>query len=88
MTVLLKTLNIILVMTMKISEVNNMEHIIEVLKTNSCLNSKQISAMIYRRYGERVSPQSISGKLRTMVARGEAATSNCGNGAMVYWLIK
>lgn len=65
-----------------------MEHIVEVLKTNSCLNSKQISAMIYRRYGEHISPQSISSKLRTLVARGEAAASNCGNGAMVYWLTK
>lgn len=63
-----------------------MEHIIAVLKENSCLNSKQIAAMVYRKYGETVSPRSVSGKLKTMVAKGEAATSNCGNGATVYWL--
>ena len=66
---------------------NNMERIMEVLKINSCLNSKQISAMIYRRYGERVTPQSISGNLRSLVSKGKAGYSNCGNGSKVYWLI-
>ena len=63
-----------------------MEHITEVLKEHSCLNSKQIAAMVYRRYGETISPQSVAGKMRSLVAKGEAATSNCGNGAIVYWL--
>lgn len=64
-----------------------MELVIKTLKEHSCLSAKQISAFIYHNYGINKTPQSISGNLRSLVSKGKAGYSNCGNGSKVYWLI-
>ena len=65
----------------------NKEMIIDVLKDCGCQNSTQIKGAIYRKFGENISPQSISGNLRTLISIGYAAKSpDPTNNKMVYWL--
>ena len=64
----------------------NQEAVKNILTMNSCLGAKEISARCKRILGLDISPAKVSGALRAMVARGEAASSNCGVGQTVYWL--
>ena len=61
------------------------EMIINVLTEHPCLNSNEIKGFLYRKYGESISPQSISGTLRPLVAQGRVGKDN-HTGKMVYWM--
>lgn len=60
--------------------------IYNVLKDYGCSNTFQIKGMVFRAYGEHISEASISGQLRSLVAKGIAAKSPNGAGKMVYWI--
>lgn len=64
----------------------NKEMIIEVLKKHSCLTSFEIKGFIYRTYNVNLTPASISGTLRPVIAAGLAAASKNSDGKTVYWL--
>ncbi len=64
----------------------NKEMIISVLKDFDCMNSVQIKGAIYRKFGESISPQSISGTMRPLISAGYAGKSPDSSGKMVYWL--
>ena len=61
------------------------EMIINVLSDHPCLNSKEISSFVFRKYGEHISAQSASGSLRPLVSRGQIGKDD-HTGKMVYWL--
>lgn len=64
----------------------NKEMVIDILKTYSCLTSFQIKGQIYRKFGELLSPSSISGIMRPLISAGYAANSKDDHGKTVYWL--
>ncbi len=66
---------------------DNREAIVKVLSRCGCQNAKQISCLCKRWYGHDVSPGAASGTLRAMIDKEEIGSSNCGNGATVYWLL-
>ena len=59
-----------------------------VLELSGCQSSKSISAMAMRKFGFEISPAQVSGVLRAMIARGEAASSSDGAGQKLYWLTR
>ena len=61
------------------------EMITEILREHPCLTSFEIKGFVFRKYGEIISPQSASGTLRPLVAKGQVGKSNL-TGKMVYWL--
>ena len=62
-------------------------HILEVLREHPCLNAKEIAFFIKQKHGgDLLSPQTISGLLRPMVAAGTIGKSNT-TGKTVYWEI-
>lgn len=61
------------------------EMIVNVLHEHPCLNSKEISGFVFRKYGEHISAQSASGSLRPLVSRGQIGKDDHA-GKMVYWL--
>lgn len=66
---------------------NNQEAVIEVLKRSSCQTSKEISARAKRWLDYDISPSAVGGALRSLAGKNRVASSNCGNGATVYWLV-
>jgi len=58
------------------------------LEASGCQSSKSISAMAMRKFGVEVTPAQVSGVLRAMMARGDAACSSDGSNQRVYWLVK
>ena len=71
---------------LRIVNMEKKEIIKKVLSESGCLTSNQISCFCKRKYNFDITPSSVSGVLRDMIAKGEAASSNCGNGSTVYWL--
>ena len=71
---------------LRIANMEKKEIVKKVLEESGCLTSNQISCFCKRRYDLDITPNSVSGILRGMIAKGEAASSNCGNGSTVYWL--
>lgn len=61
------------------------ELVYEVLNQYSCVSAKELSMWIKRTKDIDMSPQSVSGVLRTLTVKGKVGCSNCGNGATVYW---
>ena len=59
-----------------------------VLELSGCQSSKSISAMAMRKFGFEISPAQVSGVLRAMISRGEAASSSDGAGQKLYWLTR
>lgn len=60
----------------------------KILEESSCQSSKSISAMAMRKFRIEITPARVSGVLRAMIARGDAACSSDGSGQRVYWLVK
>jgi arginine repressor len=67
-------------------EMTKLEMIQEVLRDHSCLTANEIAGYIYRRYGEHISPASVSGSIRTLYAKGEADRGRGVKGNTIYWL--
>ena len=65
----------------------NQEVVVEVLKRCGCQSSKQIATAAKRWYDYDITPSSVSGVLRSLAIKNKVASSNCGNGAQVYWLV-
>lgn len=64
------------------------EAVIKVLKEHGCQSSKQIACSCKRLFDFDITPAGVGGVLRGLVSRGLAASSNCGNGVTVYWLME
>lgn len=64
------------------------ELITGVLKNHSCLTAREISFFARKEFQEDITPNSVSGQLRTLVAQGKAANSKNINGQTVYWLME
>ncbi len=64
------------------------EVVIKVLENCGCQSAKQIACSCKRLFDFDITPAGVGGVLRGLVSRGLAASSNCGNGATVYWLMK
>lgn len=60
--------------------------ILEVLNKYGCSNTFQIKGLIYRTYNEIISERSISGQIRTLVAKGLVAKGCDADRKTVYWL--
>lgn len=52
-----------------------------------CSSAKQLSCYIKRSTGEDISPASVSGQLRSLVAQGKVGKSNL-TGVTTYWVNK
>ena len=61
------------------------EMIVSVLKDHPCLNSKEITNFVYRKFGEHITAQSAAGSLRPLVSQGKIGKDDHA-GRMVYWL--
>lgn len=59
--------------------------VVKVLKARGCMTSKEISAYAKRVFNESISPQSVSGKLRSLYNQGKVGSSDNCNGEKVYW---
>lgn len=68
-------------------ELSNTEIVTKVLERSGCLNSREISIFAKNWFNYDVSPSSVGGALRSLMIKNKVASSNCGNGAAVYWLI-
>lgn len=64
------------------------EMIIEALTNYGASTAKQLSCYINRTYGETITPAAISGTLKSLVNKGEAGSSKCGNTQTTYWMNK
>lgn len=65
---------------------NKTDFVKEALAEYGTCNVKQLSCFIKRKYNEDITPSSISGTLRTLVAKGLVGRSNCGAGSTMYWV--
>lgn len=63
------------------------ELITKVLTDHPCLTANEIQGFAYRTYGERITPSSASGQLRSMIREGKAASSKNCNNKTVYWMV-
>lgn len=63
------------------------ELVFEALSNYGSSSAKQLSCYIKRKYGEDVSPASVSGQLRGFVNRGKVGKSNL-TGTTVYWVLR
>lgn len=66
----------------------NQEVVLKVLEKTGCLTSNQISCFAKRNFGVTISPSAVGGALRALALKNKVASSNCGNGATVYWVIR
>ena len=67
----------------------NKELIINVLKEHSCLTANEIKGFILRQEGPNLSPQSIAGIMRPIIAAGHATKGvSPSNNKTVYWLTR
>ena len=62
------------------------EAIIRALGTYGCSTSKQIANLTLRDFGIVVTPAKVSGVLRPLIARGQAANSKDAANHTIYWL--
>ena len=62
------------------------EMIVAVLTEHSCLTSKEIANFIWRKYEERLTPQSVAGAIRDLYNKGRASKGTNLKGNTVYWL--
>ena len=62
------------------------EMVISVLMDHDCLTGFQMKGFVYRKFGENITPQSATGILRPLIAKGYATGSPGADGKMVYWL--
>lgn len=66
----------------------NQEVVVKVLERSSCQTSRQISTAAKRWFDYDITPSSVGGALRALAGKNKVASSNCGNGATVYWLVE
>ena len=63
------------------------EAIIKIFKDYGCMSSKQASAFLKRKMNLDISPQSVSGTMRSLMAKGYAGSSKTDKNTTMYWLI-
>lgn len=73
-------------MNTEFKNMTKQEIVLEALGRFGTSNNKQLSAFIKRKFNVDISPSSVSGTLRTLVAQGLVGKSNCGAGCTMYWL--
>lgn len=66
----------------------NKEMVTRTLHCYGASTSKQIANLIYRDFGETLTPAQVAGALRPYITAGKASSSNCGAGQTRYWLNK
>lgn len=66
----------------------NQEAVVKVLERCGCQTSKQIACMCKYWFDFDITPSAVGGALRALAMKNKVASSNCGNGATVYWLVK
>ena len=66
----------------------NQDVVMNVLNETGCLTSAEISAYAKRHFGVDITPSAAGGALRALADKNKIASSNCGNGATVYWAIR
>ena len=64
----------------------NVEIVEKVLQRISCQTSKQIATAANVFFGHSMTPQQAAGAIRSLASKNKICSSNCGNGATVYWL--
>lgn len=62
------------------------EMVIKILKESGTLTAKQISAFAKRKYDFDITPQGVSGVMRSLIGQGLAASSKDGSNQTRYWL--
>ena len=68
---------------------NNKEYVLNVLRDHSCLTANEIKGFILRQEGPNLSPQSIAGIMRPIIAAGHATKGTSpSNNKTVYWLTR
>lgn len=66
----------------------NIEVVTKVLEIISCQTSRQIATAAKRMFDYDITPAQVGGSLRSLANKNKICSSNCGNGATVYWLIE
>lgn len=61
--------------------------VLRVMKNHDCQSSKSISMDAKRLFDYEISPASVSGVLRKLVAAGIVANSRNEYGTTIYWLV-
>lgn len=64
----------------------NVEVVTKILEVTSCQTSKQIATAAKRMFNYNITPAQVGGALRSLHTKDKICSSNCGNGATVYWL--
>lgn len=64
----------------------NAEAVVGVLSRLSCQTAERIAGMAMQMYQYKMTPAQVSGVMRAMVSRGQAASSKDQNNKTVYWL--
>lgn len=66
----------------------NVEVVTKVLERISCQTSRQIATAAKRMFDYDITPAQVGGSLRSLANKNKICSSNCGNGATVYWLVE
>lgn len=66
----------------------NVEVVTKVLERISCQTSRQIATAAKRMFDYDMTPQQAAGAIRSLRNKNKIGSSNCGNGASVYWLVE
>lgn len=70
------------------TKMTNVEVIVKILERNSCQTSKQLATAAKRLFDYDMTPQQAAGAIRSLINKNKIGSSNCGNGATVYWLLE
>ena len=62
--------------------------ILKTLEAHGCLTAHEVSMFIKRDFNEVISPQSISGNMRSMAGFRKVGSSRRDDGKVIYWRIK
>lgn len=66
----------------------NKEMVVQVLGDYGAMTARQIAVQINNKLGVVLTPSQVSGAIRPLIVKGQAANSRDDRGQMRYWLVK